>query len=250
MKKHKPIQAGDVYPTNEGGSVVVVEYMHSTRILVRHADKFGHQAIVGCGDLRKGAIKNPYTPNVYGTGFVGVGPHKVRDGGNITKAYKTWSAMLERCYSDRYQALYPTYAGCAVASDWHNFQNYAEWFAQQEHATKEGFALDKDLMVAGSKIYSQSTCSFVPQQVNKLLNDHGRASGAFPLGVTLSKHRKLFQAQINVRGKRKSLGYYDSPEAAHNAYAAAKESYVRAIAEEYKAALHPRVYENLRNWKL
>ena len=43
-----------------------------------------------------------------------------------------------------------------------------EWFDNPVNGYKEGYSLDKDILVKGNKIYSPETCCFVPQDVNIL----------------------------------------------------------------------------------
>jgi hypothetical protein len=42
------------------------------------------------------------------------------------------------------------------------------------------------------------------------------------LGVTFCKRRMLYMAQIRINGKKKTLGYYDDPDYAHQVYLSAK----------------------------
>jgi hypothetical protein len=45
------------------------------------------------------------------------------------------------------------------------------------------------------------------------------------LGVSLFKETGKYRAQITVEGKKKHLGYFDTPEQAHDAYVAAKRQF-------------------------
>jgi len=246
--KIKKIEVGDVFPTNEGGSVAVVEYMAWDKIVVRHIDNHGHLSIVRSGHLIRGKVKNPFWPSVFGSGYLGVGVYRCREAGKLTPAYRSWSDMLQRCYGVSCQARCPTYVGCTVADEWHNFQVFAEWFYRQAFGMVKGFALDKDLIVFGNKNYSAQTCSFVPQSVNKLLLDSGAARGNLPQGVRA--HRKQFVARAYLDGKACHLGTHITPEAASRAYVIGKELIVKAVAEKWKDFLHPEVYKNLCTWEV
>ena len=242
--KIKQIESGDVFQTYEGGSVTVVEYRNAHEVIIRHNDAYGHVAAVHAGQLRNGQVKNPYHSSVFGVGFIGVGEHPVSVNGKLTSAYGTWKNMLRRCYDPKYQAGKPTYIGCSVHPDWHNFQNFAEWFEKQYFATC--WDLDKDLITEGNKIYSVDTCVFIPQQLNKLLTDSGNARGDLPQGV--SRHRKGYLAHLRIDGKRHSLGTHATPEEAHQAYKLAKEANVKRMAEQYKCLIDSRVYESLMRY--
>ncbi len=113
-------------------------------------------------------VKSLTFPSVYGVGFIGVGKHRGSIGGKQTKPYKTWKGMLERCYSKNYQNRQPTYIGCTVCLDWHNFQNFAKWY-HENHPTDGGnYHLDKDIKIEGNKEYSPSACMFVSPEDNAI----------------------------------------------------------------------------------
>lgn len=50
--------------------------------------------------------------------------------------------------------------------------------------------LDKDILVAGNKIYSPETCLFVPNRINSLLI-RGVKTGPLPLGVSMMHQTKI-----------------------------------------------------------
>jgi len=242
------VKVGDIYPTNEGGSVIVVEYGGWSSISVRHMDDHRHMANVRSDHLVQGGIKNPFHPSVFGLGYIGVGGYMSRESRTITPVYLTWRNMFMRCYGPAYQAKYPTYKGCAVASEWHNFQAFAKWFDDQDYSRECGFDLDKDLIALGNKTYSPDTCSFVPHAVNTILLDRVAVRGNLPQGV--SAHGKRFRAQVSVNGKTSRVGTYTTPELASIAYVAAKKSAIKAVAENWKAVLLPEVYKNLCTWEV
>ena len=244
--KTKQIETGDVFPTNEGGSVTVLQYQNSKAVTVKHNDTNGHIVVVQASNLRRGRVKNPYHRSIFGIGFVGVGNHLVSVNGKNAPAYKTWARMLERCYDSKLHARCPTYIGCSVHPDWHNFQNFAEWFERQYWA--ECWQLDKDLIAEGNKIYSADTCTFVPQQLNTLLTDRGASRGDLPQGV--ARDRKAYKAQIRVDGKQHHLGTHATPEEAFEVYKLAKEANVKRMAEQYKCLIDPRVYDSLMRYAI
>lgn len=118
--------------------------------------------------------------------------------GKTIKSYSTWQHMLNRCYSSKCQSKYPTYIGCSVCNEWKSFSTFKLWFDENY---KEGFHLDKDILVKGNKIYSPEFCRFVPSYLNTLLSDCGNSRGDLPLGVC--KHENGYQSQCqNGQGKR------------------------------------------------
>lgn len=182
-----------------------------------------------------------YTPTVRGVGFLGVGNHKTRVDGKRPPAYHTWGNMLERCYNPVCHAKHPTYVGCTVHEDWHNYQVFAEWYHAQ--AIGEGWELDKDLIVKGNKVYSAETCTFVPHEINTLLINCKAGRGDLPQGV--SRDRGRYRACIRVQGRRQYIGNFSTPEAAFEAYKGVKEAHVRDMARFWKPELPERVYAAL-----
>lgn len=102
-------------------------------------------------------------------------------GGKQSPAYVAWRSMLMRCYSAKYQARNFTYKGCYVCPEWLYFSNFKVWF---DDNYREGFALDKDILIEGNKIYAPETCRYVPSYLNSLLTDSAAARGDLPLGIT------------------------------------------------------------------
>lgn len=250
LLKSNKISVGDTFNTNEGGACKVIEYINSRKVVIEHLDRYAHRATVQAYNLRRGQVKNPFNPSVYGVGFIGCGSHSPSVSCVDQPAYVSWHGIMQRCYRPTEHDRSPTYAGRTVHPDWHNFQVFAEWFYAQPNSQTKGFDLDKDLIVFGSKIYSEETCSFVPHHINSLLIDCGASRGNWPQGVTLDKRCGTFISQIKIKGVHTNLGRYSCPQAAHRRYVEVKAEYVRAMAEEYKPLLHPKVYHNLKSWNL
>ena len=244
--KTKQIESGEVFPTNEGGSVTVVKYRNSGEVIIQHNDAYGHVVTVGANHLRKGQIRNPYHPSVRDVGFIGIGEHAATIGGKRTPAYDVWNSMIKRCYCPKNHANQPTYKDCTVHPNWHNYQNFAAWFEKQYRA--EGWQLDKDLIVEGNKVYSTDTCTFVPHQINSLLENCGATRGDLPQGV--SRHGKRYRAHLRADGKTHQLGAYATPEEAFIHYKLAKEANVKRMAEQYKCLIDPRVYDSLMRYEV
>jgi len=108
-----------------------------------------------------------------------------------------------------------------------------------------GWALDKDILQKGNKLYSKDTCCFVPQEVNSLLIKRDNSRGEYPVGVCFRKATGKFMAQLTVNGKQKTLGYFTTPEEAFQVYKAAKEAQIKAVADKWKYLLDERVFQAL-----
>ena len=149
-------------------------------------------------------------------------------------AYRTWEAMLERCYGTRVKQKHITYHGCYVVPEWHSFMHFRTWWLQHY---KDGFQLDKDLLIAGNKVYSADTCILIPQWLNLFTIASDATRGLLPLGVTYMKGRsKPYQAKCRAgTAGHKHLGYYATPEEAHQAWLSCKLSIVDARSAELEA---------------
>jgi hypothetical protein len=147
-------------------SYKIIEYTNNKKVSVVFED--GTKVYNKTFEMvRHGYIKNPNTRSVYGVGFIGEGSYKSRTNSIHNKNYICWKSMLQRCYSEAYQKHKPTYVGCTVVVDWHNFQNFAKWFEENyDFSSKEPLQLDKDILIKGNKIYSPETCCFVTNSVN------------------------------------------------------------------------------------
>lgn len=162
-----------------------------------------------------------------------------RENGKQTECYRAWSDMLRRCYSITSRKKWPTYIGCSVDLEWYVFSKFKEFY---DANYREGFELDKDLLVPGNKVYSKETCRFVPKCVNYLFLDCGSSRGEYPIGVNCCtvNNSRPYQARLRINGKQKYLGYFATIEEASNAYLIAKKEYCILVANrEYEAGNIP-----------
>ena len=200
--------------------------------------------------FKKGNIKNPFFPSVYGVGFMGIGEFKSKDeNGKTRKCYDTWHSMHERCYSPKYHEKKPTYKNCKVCKEWNNYQEFAKWDNENYYEVgDERMALDKDILNKRNKVYSPNNCIYVPYSINSLFVKRDNERGELPIGV--SKHRDKFRAILNKYNKQIHLGIYPTPEEAFQAYKQAKEQYIKEVAEEYKDKIPYRLYEAMMNYEV
>lgn len=71
---------GEVYPTNNGGSLLVERYFNHKEVSVKFLDT-GFKTITQAGHIIRGTVRDKMRPSVFGVGFEGVGPYKYRDKG-------------------------------------------------------------------------------------------------------------------------------------------------------------------------
>lgn len=153
----------------------------------------------------------------------------VNKNNNLMPSYKLWHSMLCRCYNAKTQEQNPTYKGCRVDPEWHIFSNFKHWYDEN---FVPGYALDKDLLIEGNKVYGPNTCVFVPQQINNIFLDHGNARGPLPIGVSLSLSNK-YVARYRKYGVQTYIGIYNTIEEAQSAYRKAKKEYCIQAANKY-----------------
>lgn len=184
---------------------------------------------------------------IYGVGFNSGGKHKTTEKEKHTKAYSSWKSILRRCYCPIALSKNPTYLGCVVSDEWHDFQVFAEWWHSNEFSAM-GYQLDKDLLSLNSKTYSPETCCLIPQSVNKLFNGYNAARGEHPIGVSFKKSIGKYVASMSVNSKVTHLGCFSTASQAHQAYVVAKEAYVKEVANEWRGRIDERAYEALMRW--
>ena len=152
------------------------------------------------------------------------------DGGQIVcPYYHVWLHIIHRCYSEKYNLKIPTYNNCIVSDDWLFFSNFKQWMEKQEWKNKE---IDKDILYPNNSVYSEKTCIFVSQNINKLFNNNNKKiSKGYPTGVSINSGRHKFRATYSNNGHTKHIGYYDTIQEAEQAYLKCKSKYVLKLAE-------------------
>ena len=118
--------------------------------------------ISNTGNVRK------RTKLVYGVGFNDYNGNIKYNHVHIP-SYHTWVEMLKRCFCDNFKNRNKTYTECNCCDEWKSFSAFKMWFDNPANGYKDGYCLDKDILIKGNKIYSPSTCCFVPNEINVLL---------------------------------------------------------------------------------
>ena len=168
-----------------------------------------------------------------------------------TPCHRAWYNMLKRSYREAYHSEEPAYSKCSVCEEWLDYQNFAEWYQENIYTVKgECVCIDKDLLIKGNKIYSPTTCVFLPETLNKLLIGTSVSKGEYPVGVSYHKHNNKFVSYISTPTGRRFLGYFDTPDKAATVYKTEKESLIRSMADKYKEVLPPLVYNQLMEYKI
>ena len=237
---------GKTFASNKCGDFVVIEYKDYDNVVVKFIAT-GSVVTTQLYHVKDGSIKDRMFPSVYGVGIVG--EKYPLENGKQSKEYTVWVGMLDRCYSTANNTR-KTYEGCEVTSSFRYFPFFKEWCHNQVGFGEKGFALDKDILVKGNKVYSPETCCFVPQEINGLFTLRKNHRGEQPLGVYFNKALLKYSASLSIKGKSVFLGLHQCEESAFLAYKQAKETYIKEVANKWKEQIDPRVYEALINWEV
>ena len=244
---------GKVCKSLNSGDFKILKYNDNKNVEIQFF-KTGYETSARLHNIRKGNVKDPYLPSVFGIGVLGTKyPSKVN--GVNTKEYVLWKNMLRRCYSEKYQKKQPTYEGCKVSDNFKSYEYFYGWCYSQIGFDAKGdgnpFQLDKDLLIKGNKVYSEDTCVFLPHEINLLLIKRESLRGEYLIGVYWHKTNKAFAAQVSKsKGKRERLGFFNTELEAYNAYKTAKELYIKEVANKFKSQIDLRAYNALMNYEV
>ena len=261
IEKRRDELLGVEFNNKHGHRCFVIDYKDAHNVVVMFYDTMSI-ATFNYSNLQRGSFLDRYKPSLYGVGYLG-------GFGNTSKnemAYRAWSHILCRCYSEEFQERQPYYKGCSVDERWHCFEVFEKWYNEQEQRNfKEDYhvgrrwSIDKDILVRGNKVYSHETCCFVPNEINSAVTkakSRGVHKG-LPEGVGVIKPKTkgskvgyTARAHTGTTDKDRYLGYYDTPERAFKVYKYAKEAHIKFLAEKWKGKIDEKVYKALLEWKI
>lgn len=170
--------------------------------------------------------------------------HPIVNGKQILDpSYRAWAGMLNRAYDPKHHARHQTYSDVTVCKEWHSFSAFRAWWLANY---REDWQLDKDLLAVGNKEYSPDTCIYIPGRLNKFTTDSGASRGELPIGVSFCNQTGKYRSDCrnSITGKKNRLGYFTTPEAAHEAWIRRKLD----LADQLKPdmdAIDQRIYPNV-----
>ena len=245
---------GEIGYNNFGSKMEIVLYEGKTRVKVYFERYNWTSDYVEYVAFKRGNVKCPYEPRLYGMGYFGEGKYNCKD---YDRAYDTWRDMLERCYDPYYLNKYPSYIDCRVCKEWLNYQNFAQWYEENYYEVEsERMHLDKDILVKGNRVYSPNKCLFVPQRINSLFIKSNKTRGMYPIGITHHKRDNVFETKCSVykdgKFKTKYLGSFplNRPFQAFYTYKQFKEQYIKQVADEYKDLIPLKLYEAMYSYEV
>lgn len=240
---------GKEFSSNRFGRMRIIAYEDANNVTVKFINT-GNLKVAKLCHIKGGNVADDYVPTCCGVGYIG-GGYDLGTTDLNSKAFKLWSGMLERCYSESQRHRHPTYKDCYVSDNFKNLSYFKEWCSKQIGFNVKGFALDKDILVKGNRIYSEDTCCFVHYEINCTLTKSEKSRGNLPIGVQKDSKRGRFKSLISAKNKQRSyLGTYDTPEEAFYAYKKVKEQRIKTVSNKWKDHIDQQVYDALINYQV
>ena len=256
-KKKQAIENEIVGKTNfnsYGTEMKIIQYEGANKVLIEFQDEYKTKKYTDMKSFNQGKVSNPYDKTVLGVGYYGFDFIKKSSSKEWEQCYNVWHHMLRRCYDSKHQQeKCPSYIGCSVCDEWHNFKNFSEWYFENYiDFGEEKSCLDKDILHKGNKIYSPENCCFVPNEINCLFTKTNAKRGKCCIGVTFNKRLQKYIAQCKHGGgcPQIHLGVFETELEAFSAYKVYKENYIKQVAEKYKGKISNEVYQAMYNYKV
>ena len=247
---------GEEKYNNQGCLMKIIEYNKSNDIVVEFQDEYKYKVKNAYGNFKRGTIKNPYYPSVYGIGITGNKyPRSINC--KITREYDTWIHILQRSFDDKCKERQPSYGVVSCCDEWLNYENFYEWLHNQPNFDKwyngKRWAVDKDILHKGNKIYSPENCCLIPQNVNCLFLKREAERGRYPIGISYRKDGFLASCHNPFTDKREEIGYYSTPENAfYLGYKPYKEDIIKRVAniEHNNGNITEQCYQAMMNYEV
>lgn len=220
---------GDTSFNKQNCKMKIIEYNNSHDIIIEFQDDYKAKVHTSYQAFVNGEVKNPYYPSVCGVGITG-NRYQTNN-----KEYETWSGILERSFDKKSKNKNPTYKDVTCCDEWLLYDNFYEWLHKQKNFDKwiDGYrwAIDKDILVKGNKIYSPETCCLVPMNVNELFVKNDAVRGDLPVGVTKYFNKFKVQCVNPFTNKIEYFGLHNTIKSAFFAYKNAKENFIKQVAK-------------------
>lgn len=129
-----------------------------------------------------------------------------------------------------------------------DYQKFANWCNKQYGYMNKDcdrfWSIDKDIIIPGNKIYSESSCLFVPNFVNSFFSYP--KNGCLPIGVYLDSG-KYKATCCDLTGKQVTLGRYLDKMEAHSAWQKFKLEKLHEICRRQEVVEHRDLQNALQN---
>ena len=250
--KCSALKEGGNYTTNSGFEYVILEYVNSTKVLIKFKPDDlcpeGYERWVTKHYIQTGIIDYPFERSTAGVGYCGYlrGKYKVEE-----HIVNVWSKMLRRCYKPSEKDK--SYSSCVVCEDWHSLKNFAIWYKEQKSSGyyQKGFQLDKDILNPKAKEYSPENCRLVPESINSFTNNNSDSRKTnLPSGVSWKTKNNKYQVAIKSGYKsNKYLCLVDCPKKGYEIYKKVKIESGKKLAKEWEGKVVPEIIDILKNYE-
>ena len=236
---------GKRYLSNNCGYCTIVEYINTKKVLIRF-DETGYERWTSIVNIKSGEVRDPMQPSVFGVGIFG-DTYPSRENGIPVKQYSIWYGILQMSYDEK-QKIKISNVGVTVSDEFQHYTKFYDWCERQTGFYRDGWVIDKDLLVKGNKCYSKENSIFLPIEINSALTTNKAKRGNYPIGIT--KRCSTYNVNITKHNKLIWLGAFNTVEEAFHKYKTEKEKHLKELAELYKDQLDPRAYKALLEYKI
>lgn len=230
---------GEEKINNQGCKMKIIEYNNANDIVIQFDDNPKYISRSFYRHFKLGMVENPFYPSVFGVGVTG-NEAPCMNGNEKLKEYRCWTRMIERCYKEIKKPGDESYEDCWVSDEFLYYPNFYNWIRSQENyevwRDTFNFALDKDILCKGNKIYAPDKCCLVPNRINSLIKNNSSRRGKCAIGVFKDNYG-LYVAQCwnGLEHKNHNLGTYNNEYDAFLAYKKYKENLIKKTAKiEYE----------------
>lgn len=234
---------GEKNTNSFGSEMIISKYVNSKDIDVFFPAYNWTAKHIYYTSFYRGKIKCPYEPRLCNIGYTGEGKYSTKH-----PAYKVWINMIRRCYDSSNNC--PTYIDCTVCDEWHNFQNFAQWYEDNYYEIdNDKMQLDKDILIKNNKEYSSDACCFVNNIINSMFTNKKRFRNGI-IGSYKRNGKYEVSCENTLLKKRQYLGRFSTEKEAFDAYKNYKEKNIKAVADYYKEKIPDHLYIALYNYEI
>ena len=221
-----------------GGTLHKVTYASSKRIVI---DIIQPKRVPKSKPIKPSRYMRP---SVVGVGFIGVGPHKIRDeDGRQTKMYKTWYNLIHRVYGPKADE------GLTVCAEWHCFQSFGDWYVV--HAVDEHqWTLCRYVPDLTNTHYSPDTVVHVPREIAMNRIQAARYAGTDNTASRVRFHKKLnrYMAVVAQGADAIIIGNYVTEAEAVTAVQVYVKKRLLEVLEANRDAMTAKNYATVKAW--
>ena len=233
---------GEIKTNHQGCTMEIIKYNHANNITVQFDNNPFNTVKTSYKSFKEGNIDNPLHPSVYGIGVIG-NECPCMNGNEKLKEYRIWVGILERCVKGANTEKNASYEDCEVSEEFLYYPNFYRWIISQENyevwKNTPGFAVDKDILCKGNRVYAPDKCCLVPNRINNLINPNKSRRGKYLIGTYKDDYGQyVAQCWNGLLQKNIRLGKFNTEMEAFNAYKKYKEKLIKETAElEYKKGI-------------